>query len=430
MTIKTISLPGLTITCVSMEKFKTIGISLRIIGPFEQRSLNDRALLGSVLLGASKKYPNKQKLNRRLDYLYSTELQTSTQKVGLQSVVSFDMLLVNPKYVHHSEHLISDGLELLSEVLFRPNLRKGLFLKHLVKEEIRLLKEELEVTYHDKSEYAFHLFKNKMFSEEMFRFNPKGELESLQEVTSETLMNCYNEMMNSNQKEMYIIGDIDANEIIDIISNTFHFQEGLPQSRWLDDEIVKESEPQTYKEHGELSQSRITMGYRTDILSNHEDTEAMILFNILFGESDQAILFQTIRESHHLGYYVSSSYFGNKGVLFVFAGVAKGDEDQTILLIQDSLKQIQRHQLSEESLDLAKETLINRIKRSSDSLSSVIARHVMNMKLFNTPYNEEEKIEKILKVTIEDIFRVSHSLRLDTVHIYQNQGEDHENNPS
>jgi len=423
MNIRTISLPGLSVTCVSMEKFKTVGISLRMIGAFAEQNLNERALLGSVLLGASKKYPNKQLLNRELDYLYSTELQTSTQKVGLQSVVSFDMLMVNPKYVHESEHLIFEGFELLSEIINRPKLRKATFLKHLVEEEIRLLKEDLEASYHDKTEYAFYLFKNKMFENEMFKFNPRGELDSLNAVNSDTLMTAYKDMMMNNEKEIYVIGDIDADKIIDIIKETFDFAPSSLQTNWIDDEFVEAKNPQTISEHGDLSQSRITIGYRSPILSNHEDSEAMALFNILFGESDQSVLFQTIREEHHLGYYISSNYIGNKGVLVIFAGVAKGDEDKTIQLIQTSLQQIQAKTLNEEALSLAKETLVNRIKRSSDSLSAIIGRHAMNMKLFGSPYDETEKIEKIMKVNLEDIFRVANTLTLDTIHVYQNQEE-------
>lgn len=421
MKIESFTLPGLSVTCVPMEKFKTIGVSLRMIGDFEESNVNRRAIMPQILLGASKKYSNKQQLNRRLDYLYSTEFQASTQKIGNQSVVSFDMLIVNPKYLSELTNLLQEGLSLMAEIVLRPKLRNQSFMLRLVEEEKRLLKEELEATYHDKTEYGFFLFKNKMFDGELFHLNPKGELNSIGLEDRFTLTESYTDMISNDQKELYIIGDINPAEVIDACEKVFSFSPVVKTLSWIDLESSNRNTPQSITEYGDLTQSRITIGYRTPIRSNDPLATSMGLFNIMFGESDQSVLFQTVREKHHMSYYVSSNYVGNKGVLIIFAGVVQGDEQKAIDLIESSLYEFNQGVINEDALSLAKETLINRIIRSSDSLSAIIGRHFMNMKLFESPFDIDAKIKEIQDVTIDDILAASSTLTLDTIHIYQSE---------
>ena len=406
---------------IRIEKFKTIGVSLKMISNFVPETVNKRVLIPQILLSGSLNFPNKQAIQKKLDYLYGTDIFASTQKVGEQSIISFDLMMVNEKYLINKPLLLRQGFALFSDIIFNPKRHLGLLRKASVNEEIRMLDEELEAQYNDKNEYSFELFKKKMFDNETYKFSARGDLSSLKTENQVELTTYYDNMIHSDMKEMYIIGDFDQEEVSKLIKEFFVFKNPILHCTWLDLESTSRTTVTKAIDYSDVAQSRITIGFRTNIRSTSELYYPLVLFNLLFGETDQSMLFQTVREIHHLSYYVSSAYQPNKGVLFVFAGVEAHNEENATELILDCLDRLQNGNISDESIFLAKEYLISRLKKNNDSMASIVGRTFMSMKLFEKPYDIDDILTQVNSVTKDQIQIASNSLVLDTIHFFMKE---------
>lgn len=409
---------GMKVTFIPLNKFKTIQISLKMIAPFKEETINKRSLLPGVLLAGSKEYPNKKRLSVALEELYGMEINGSTRRIGSQSIISFDMSLCADEYIPEESSLLENGILLLSSILLHPLTRNNHFLKSIVEEEKRLIADDLIAIYHDKQEYSFELFKNQMFPEELYRFNPKGDLSTLASVGNDVLSEYYQEVLNEDNIELYVIGNIDPLSVMETIEKYLPLSSHSVSGSFVDEQQV---EPQNkyVVEKGEITQTKLSIGFRTTINSKHPLHYAMSLLNILFGESDQSILFQTIREKHHLSYYVSSMYVSSKSVLFVFAGIKQHEEQEVVALVKNALEEIKQGKILEEQFVLAKKMYLSRMKKSLDSESQLIARHFVSFQLFGVSDKNDEIKEIIEQMKLEDIVRAANTITLDTIHIYE-----------
>jgi len=421
MELMTTYLQGMKLSFIRLEKFKTIGISLKLIQTFQESDINKRALVPSILISGTKQYPNKQEMQKQLDFLYGTDLFVSTQKIGEESVISFDMHIVNELYLAEKADLLENGIKLFSQVLLNPKLVHGHFSTRIVNEEKRMVKEDLEAQYHDKFEYSFELFKKRMFEGEIFMNSPRGILETIDFENEIGLTAYYESMIKNDQKELLIIGDFEIEEVKRFVETYFHFPRVEISTKWIDYETSKRLSSQKIIDYGDLSQSRISIGFRTNIRSLDPLFHSMVLFNLLFGETDQSILFQTVREQQQLSYYISSAYQPNKGVLFVFAGVDYGKEEEALATILEVLETLQKGEISDESIFLAKEYYISRLRKNNDSMQNILGRTFLNIKLYGKVIEIDDIIQLVESISKAEIIAAGQSLVLDTIHYYKKE---------
>jgi len=398
-------------------KFKTISIAVKFITAFRAENLNERSLIPEMLMGGTKKLMTSPLVQQELSGLYGAEINTSTQKIGLQSVIAFDMTLINEKYLPGNPKLLPKACQLLSEVIYQPRRFRNSLRKLLFLQEKRMLAEELTSEYHDRFSYGYTRFKQLMFAEELFRLSPRGELVSLPDTTLESVNAAYLDMIANDQVVIFAVGDFAEEEMDRLIAD--HFASGTDTfpSEWLDRETKAELHPAMVTEYGDLNQARIYMGFRTPINSADRGHHAMLLYNVILGDSDQAKLFLEIREKHNLSYDISSTYIANKGVVFVFAGTDVGKEEDLIDKISGVIANF-KGSLTEEDLSLAKETAKKRILQGADSADFIINRTFYNYALFRKKYSLEEHLNSIEAVTMADIFAAADSLELDTTFVY------------
>lgn len=409
---------GPVLTLVPESKFKTVLVSYKFSCPFRADRLNDRALMPQVLMAASKAYPDKQAVQSKLDDLYGTRLYSTTNLVGSTSVISFDLAILADAFTWEKDSsLLLNATAFLDSLLLQPRLRNGAFLKHVVDEEVRLLEEELDGLLHDKQAYSFHLFKQTMFEGENYRLNVRGDWEGLNRVTPQTMMEAYQSMLQDDDFEIVITGNFDP-ELVAQWFQTRTPDVPTPDLDWIDQETTSRTAPIIHQEMGEVVQSRVTIGYRTRVHAGDELERAMSLFSILLGETDQSRLFQTVREQNGMSYAVSSSYSAGKGVLFLFAGVAQGEEERVVSLMQTTLTRLFQEEISDEDLHLAKEHYISRLRKTHDSLSGIAAKAFYAKKIYGDILPLETSIHEVRQVTKEQIQQAGATLVLDTVHIY------------
>lgn len=400
---------------IPTDQFKTLSVSLKFIGPFEARTVNERALLPQILLAATKRHPTKRAMQLHFDTLYGTQISGSVAKIGMQSVISFSASIVREDLL--GRPIYEAVAELFHEILFEPKTRSGRFLKGIVQNEIQLLSDSLEAIYNDKTEYAYRQMRAKMFEGELFANSDQGVLETLENVTSETLWNAYLTMVSSDAIELYVVGDVSAEAFADALAKKLPMRPVAPDLQWLDREMPQRRDVLRLVDVDDVKQTKLDIGYRTNTWYDSDDVFPMFVFNTLFGDSEQSALFQGVREKEHLCYSIQSSFHHNKGFLVVSAGIEAGRVDQTIDAVERERQKIAAGDFTEEDLELAKRWLKEGQRRGLDSPTSLIVRHFNYKHQLKRPYDKDAFETYLNAVTKADVQAAAARIRLDTIHV-------------
>ncbi|MBN2696430.1 MAG: insulinase family protein [Bacilli bacterium] len=400
------------------DKFKSLIVSIKFIDHFRMDSINQRALLPNVLTGGSRSLPTRMAIDKELASLYGTDISGSQQKIGEASVISFDMSVINEKYLPQRPEILDRAFSVLSDIIFRPKLIKGSFRKTLFEQEKRLLKEELSTEYHDKFSYGYRQFKNYMFADEMFRFSARGELDTLDDLTLKQINDEYLSMITHDRCEIHVIGDFSEKAMDRLIAKYLQAPDSAFEIDWLDHETRFVNMVRKQHQQSDMTQTRLYIGFRNNIRNTDSLYYPMQIFNIMFGDSDQSRLFQKIREVDQLSYDVSSTYVANKGVLFVFAGIDPGNENAAEVAVFEVLESMKSGFIGSEDLELAKSSFEKRLRQSFDSPSQILQRAFFHQALYQSEYSLEESLAKSKAVTIADVRQAASTLVLDSTFVY------------
>ena len=399
------------------NQFKTTTISLRFIAPFDPTSVNERALLPAILLSGTKKFPSRQRLQLEYDLLYGSEINGRVTRYGDTSIITFNCSIIEPSYLDGSFDIYGKIVELLDQIIHHPKTYKSKFVKRIVEEEKRMMKEGLESIYNDKIDYAYYRFKQLMFANERYATFETGGLATLPDVSVDSMMKSYQSMIQTDAVEIALSGSPQAKELLSSLEAVFAKPWPNTTFTWIDREISKRTEPQFIKETLPIKQAKINIGYRTHTYYNDKDVFSMFVFNAMFGDYEQSMLFQTVREKLHLAYYVQSSYNHNKGYLAIMAGVDPTNEQITIDAIHHVLDTLKNGDFSDDDFQLAKSFLLEQQRRGMDSPSTLLQRHFNYNHLLGMEYDPTLFAKQLWEVSKEDVIRTANKLTLDTIYI-------------
>jgi predicted Zn-dependent peptidase len=400
---------------IPTEQFKTLSVSLKFIGPFEASTVNERALLPQILLAATKRHPNKRAMQLHFDTLYGTQIGGSVAKIGLQSVISFSASIVREDLL--GRPIYEAVADLFHEILFEPKTRNGRFLKNIVQNEIQLLSDSLEAIYNDKTEYAYRQMRAKMFEGELFAHSDQGVLDTLCDVTVESLWKAYQSMIQEDAIELYVVGDGSSDAFADALAKRLPLRPVPVDAEWLDRETPPKRDVQRLVDVDDVKQTKLDIGYRTHTWYDSDNVFPMFVFNTLFGDSEQSVLFQTVREKAHLCYSIQSSYHHNKGFLVVSAGIEADKVDGAIAAVERERDRIANGDFTEEDLELAKRWLMEAQRRGLDSPTSLIVRHFNYKHQLKRPYDKDAFETYLNAVTKADVQAAAAMITLDTIHV-------------
>ena len=115
MNHRTEILPGVYLTAVQSDKFKTGCFSLNLLRPMKKEEAAANALIPSVLLRGSETCPDIASISAKLDELYGASVGTLVRKKGEVQLVGFYCDYVQDEYV--DEPVFAPVMAFLAELL-------------------------------------------------------------------------------------------------------------------------------------------------------------------------------------------------------------------------------------------------------------------------------------------------------------------------
>ena len=415
------AMDGYKLHIVKTDKYKTNTIVWKMKAPLNKEAVTLRALLPYVLQSNSEKYPTTGKLRSYLDELYGASFFVDLAKKGEFHIMSFSLEMANEKFLSDPTPLLKKGFEFLAELVTKPNSNGNAFHAETVENEKRTLKQRIQSVYDDKMRYSNYRLIQEMCNEEPYSLHVHGDMKSVESITAESLYQYYLHALNQDELDLYVIGDVDEEEVQSIAHELLQFENR--EAQLIESSIYKKKDNvHTVKEEQDVKQGKLNIGYRTNIVYGDPDYYALQIFNGVFGGFSHSKLFLNVREKASLAYYVTSRLESHKGLMMVMSGIDNKNYDQAIEIIHKQMDAMINGDFSEEEIEQTKAVIKNQLLETVDTsrgMVEVLYHNVVSKKDISL----EEWMEKMDAVTKEEIVAVAKKVNLDTIYFLTGKEE-------
>lgn len=416
MTTKRVRLAdGVWLNMVQTDRFKTACVSINFLQPLKEETASLHALLPSVLLRGCVGFPDMRSISHRLDDLYGASIGSLIRKKGEVHTLGLYADFLEDRYVEDGS-IFEQMMDLLGQLLFEPCMENGGFVEEYVAGERLNLLNTIAARINDKRSYSVSRLLKHMCASEAYRVTKLGEKEALEEVTATGLYALWQYILKTSPIELFYLGQRPEGQVIEQMKK---FLSRLPKRGPLcqpKTEVIMPKHPvKMIEEALDVTQGKLSIGLRTPIAALDEAYPAMMVLNAVYGAGMTSKLFTKIREEQSLCYYASSSIDKYKGIMVVTSGIEFEKYEVARDGILEQLELCKKGQIAEEELESAKKYLISGIRTNHDSPSQM-DEFVAGQMIGGCGDTVEQLIEKLERVTLEQVVDAARTLVLDTVY--------------
>lgn len=405
---------GVNLHVLQTKQYKTVRIFVRFTTRLAKETLTKRSLLSSLLETNSLNYPVQTQLSAKLADLYGASFGLSVRKKGNLHWLNAGISFVNGKYVNDSE-IFNEAVDFLKEVLFYPNIKEQKFDQLTFDLEKNNLKLYLESLNEDKQTMASLALQELYFEQSDAQKIPSfGTIEDLEELSAESLATYYQEMIENDQVDIFVVGDVSEEEVkvalekLPFTGRTYAHPEIYYTQPKVN--IIKERQIQE-----PVVQAKLNLAYQTDIYYDQPERFSLMVFNGLFGGFPHSKLFMNVREKESLAYYASSSVDTFRGFMSVQTGIDGKNRNQVLRLIHEQLESLRYGEVTELELAQTKAMLRNQYLLSLDAPQATIETAYLDNWLPETQLTDDEWLSRMENVTIHDIQNVAQKIELQAI---------------
>lgn len=418
MNHRTRILPGVYLTAVQSDKFKTGCFSLNLLRPMKKEEAAANALIPSVLLRGSVQHPDIASISAKLDELYGASIGTLIRKKGEVQLVGFYCDYVQDEYVQ--EPVFAPLMEFLRELLLAPRLENGAFPAGVVESEKQNLLNAMLARINDKRSYANSQLLRTMCAGQPYGVPRIGEPEDLDAITPQSLYAHYETLLATSRVELFYMGSLAPGQVAEVLRQTLKALPRAGQPVPVGTTPAPAARPVQQKtERLDVTQGKLSLGFFTDITANDPRYPALVLAATVFGGGATSKLFTNVREQMSLCYYASASFEKFKGVLAVASGVEFSKLETAKKEILRQLEACCKGEISDYELESARGYLVSDLKIAMDSPGR-LDDFYMGQILLESSATMQDLSDAIARVTKEEAAQAARALRLDT--IYELQG--------
>ena len=414
MNHRTEILPGVYLTAVQSDKFKTGCFSLNLLRPMKKEEAAANALIPSVLLRGSERCPDIASISAKLDELYGASIGTLVRKKGEVQLVGFYCDYVQDEYV--DEPVFAPVMAFLAELLLNPRLENGAFPEAVVDSEKLNLENAMLSRINDKRTYAASQLIRTMCAGQPYGIPRIGEPENLKNITAKSLYAHYRDLLATSRVELFYMGSLSPEAVTKVLQAALA---ELPRAEVfvpVGTTPAPQARPvQEKTERLDVTQGKLSLGFFTDITAKDPRYPALVLAATVFGGGATSKLFTNVREKMSLCYYASASFEKFKGVLSVSSGVefSKLETAKTEILRQ--LEACKAGDITDDELESARGYLVSDLKIAMDSPGR-LDDYYMGQILLERDGTMADLASAIARVTKQEAADAIQALRLDTIY--------------
>lgn len=415
---------GVKLCCHKTTQFKTSVVSLNIITPLDAKA-SHKALLVYLLARTNKDNPTITAMNRKLASLYGTVIHPSVHKIGESQVLSLSLVCIDERFALEGESVLSQGIGLLLDCLFTPDITQQGFKEENIQREKRLLCEKIDSENDDKIHYAYKKMISEMCRDENYGISELGEKDEINALTGKDLFDVWKQLLLFSQIQINITGNFNEHIIEDAIIHRFDaLERKASDTTDIRTEFITESYgSNTVTEKQKVQQSKLVIGLRAGMTYDMDNFAAIKVMTAVFGSGTFSKLFSNVREKMSLCYYCSAKFINSKGIIAVQSGVETENIQKALDAIRHELDEMRKGNFSDEDIKAAKLSLKDTYSSVCDSVMSIDSWFTSQCLSgeFLTP---EDYISMTENVSREEIIVAANMVSEDTVFILESEKEE------
>ena len=415
MVYKTYKCNSYNIHTIKTDRFKTVHMEIIFRKNIVKEELVNYAFLVDMLMESSKNYPKRKDVITKLEELYKLVVYGTTIKTGNVLSSNFMADFIDPKFIDEDGYL-ENVIKFIFEMIMNPNatneefdLKEFNFVKERLKREIKSIDDNPFKSSMRKAIEA-------MDAMSVTAYPLMGSVEELEGITPGSLYKYYKKLFKDNTCDIFIIGDVDCDNIVSLIQKYFKHRYINSNKLVLRVDNKFKKKITTKEDVSENLQANLVMIYNTSELPEMERHVTMQVFNYIFGSGGlTSKLYKKIREENSLCYNISTLYLKYDELIAIHISLDTTNVKKAISLVKKCLKEMQTGEFLESDLEDAKKSISLALDLTSDNNSSLLNNYVFH-EFDNLPLIDERK-KSLAKLTKEDVVNVSKKLKLNTIYV-------------
>lgn len=419
-------LPGVWLSHLRTDKFKTACMSISLLTQLRRESAAMNALLPYVLRRGTSLYPDLDALSARMDELYGTAIEPVVRRIGEIQCIGFYASIPEGEFLPGKENVLRPACELLGQLLLSPDTRGGLLLPGYVDSEREKLVERIRSRVNDKRSYSVVRCIEEMCCYEDFAVSRLGSEEEARSIHYQKLTKHYRALLQTSPVEIFYCGRASEKDVTRYLRDALAT---LPRGE-IDYDIgtdlrlnAVEPEPRFVSESMDVTQGKLVLGFRLGECMDEPDQAALNVFNCVFGGGVTSKLFVNVREKLQLCYYASSLIDTHKGLLLVASGIDFASMEAARDEILRQLALIAQGEITDEELNAAKAGVASDLRALTDSQGE-LEGFTLSQTVDGLDYGPMELAELVGDVTKEDVAAIARGVECDLIYFLTNDGEE------
>lgn len=415
---------GIRLHCIKTDLYKTDITCVIITTPLKKETVTKNALIPFMLRRGTMKLPTQYEIKKELENMYGATFNCGIDKMGDNVILKFYIESISNEYALNNENILKQNIENVLDIVFNPIQENGILNKDFLEVEKNNLKNTIESKIDDKDSYAFDNCISCMYGEEGYGIYKYGYLEDVQPITIEEISEYYNWLIQNSKIDIFVSGNIDEENIKNILNNNENIKKLRPriENYILNNEYTESKQIveniKEIQETMDVTQGKLVLGL--DINSDLENLQAIgRVYNAILGEGANSMLFQNVREKAGLAYSARSLFIKQKLNIFIRCGIQIENYDKAVEIIKEQLENIKNGEFSDENIENAKKYLISGIKNVEEEQDTEIVYYI-GQEIAKTNMSLEEYIERIEKVSKDDVIKLANCVNLNTIYFLRN----------
>ena len=367
-----------------------------------------------VMVGAGSRYENEKNsgVSHFLEHMAfkgtksrptAREISTLIDGIGAESN-AFTGKEMTGYYIKSASTHVPLALDILSNML-----TESLFKEEEIEREKGVIVEEINLYNDTPMRNIGNIYERLLYGDTPMGRDIAGHKNTVTKFNRKDFIDYMDSLYSADNMTVVIAGNFDKEKIFTEIKNRFS---GIKKFKTIKSEKVidVQEKPLVSLVKKVTDQAHFALGVRTVGLDNEHDRYPLSILSSILGGGMSSRLFYEVREQRGLSYYVrtNADEYTDCGYMATFVGADPKRLEEAIKVVRDEYEKIiNDDEITTEEVVKAKEYSKGHFVLSLEDSQSVAVLYAMQDILEDEIETPEEIIEKINKVTIDDVKRVA-----------------------
>ncbi len=384
---------GLRLITVPMKSVEsmTVMVGVGAGSRYETKETNGLShFLEHMLFKGTRKRPTTLDISSALDSI-GAEFNGGTEK-------EYTLYYVKANAAHQNL-----AFDILSDMILNSKLEE-----EEIEREKGVIIEELNMYEDIPIQKISEVFESLLYSPKPLGWYVGGLKENVKKIKRQDFLGYQKRLYFPSNMVIVKAGKVDEKESLDLTERYFGKLRLREKEKFQPTSYTIQKRPRFRLRSKKTNQSHFCLGVRGYGYS-HPDRYVLTVLATLLGGSMSSRMFTQVRERRGLAYYIktSSVFYRDNGNLVTQAGVDVKKIDEAIKIILNEYWSLCQRRVVPEELKKTKELLKGRLILSLEHSDSIAERYALQAILEGRIRDPQEIIEKIEKITVNDIQRVA-----------------------